>query len=411
MAVTPQDLPPPPLSGLSRVRPRAQVRALPFVDAGVLVDLPLRQAHIVNGSALAVWGCLEGVTVLDDVIAELADAFAVDRTVIAPDIVSVVEQYRRLGLVDLVPESTAGTDHIDLGAPTAISPCIGRDLVDLDGQRYIMVPPSPCQSSLDALPWLPVCALAIGDHRLGVRSNSAEADAVVRRAFARHVIDDDRVAANYSVVLIDERAGPGAGRTHQRSGLYEGNLWLGTAPEPAEIVRSLARRLAASVPDDPPRLRLEALTIVGDTGAVLLPWFQGVLGERIAALADRPGWSARPAPIWIDPATTEVGLDPPGLDVDLAGLAGPGLPQSAPVDPDSGTPSPRLAGIVLTGAQTARLEGPDAVAALVPLLVLAPADDIEVILDLLVELVGRVPVITAGFDDLADVAAALVRAR
>jgi hypothetical protein len=45
------------------------------------------------------------------------------------------------------------------------------------------------------------------------------------------------------------------------------------------------------------------------------------------------------------------------------------------------------------------------------MLTLAPADDVERLLDLLVDLVARVPIITAPPGDLADVAAALVRAR
>jgi hypothetical protein len=415
MSTTPDEPSSSPLTTASRVRPRTQVRALPFVDEGVIVDVPPRQAHIVNASALAVWQCLDGVTLLDDVIDELADRYAVDRSVIAPDIVGVMEHYRHLSLVELVTTApaTPGAGPAESSNPwPTTSPCIGRDLVEVDGHRYLVLPPSTCRASLDALPWQPVCALAIGDHRLGVRSNSPEADAMVRRAFARHVVDDDRVAANYSVVVMDDDAEAVAGRAHQRSGLYEGNQWLGTVPKPLEIIRALARRLAAAVADDPPMLRLEALTIVGDTGAVLLPWFQGVLGDRTAAIADRPGWSSYQAPIWIDTATRELRLDPPGIDLDLSDLDGPepGAPPSA-ASAGTATSSPTLAGIVLAGGETARLEGAAAVAALVPMLNLAPADDVEAILGLLVELANRVPVITADFDDMADVAAALVRAR
>ncbi len=386
------------------VRPRALVGALAFDESGLLIDLPIRQTHQVNPTALAVWACLDGATALGSVVDELALAFATNPATIEPDVLAVVAQFEQMGLVEIeVPsdELVAGPES-RLGAPTTPSPCIGRNLVELDGHRYIMLPPSSCQEGLDRRGWQPPLAVAVGDHRIGIRGDSAATEAVLRQVFARHLVDDPRVAPNYSVVLVDD-AIIEPGTAHPRSGLYEGNQWLATLTEPMAIVEALARRMVASVPSQPSWTALEALAVVGDTGTVLLPWHQGTMAERVVGLGERPGWMLHPAPVWVDVARAQVIIDPADLDLDLSAVGGPGhRPATEPLP---------LTGIVAQGPTTARLDQSDAVTALVPWLVVAPADDVDVVLDTLAELTTRVPVLSAPFDDVGDVAAALVRSR
>ena len=386
------------------VRPRALVGALAFGDSGLLIDLPIRQTHQVNPTALAVWAYLDGATPLGSVVDELALAFAMDPTTIEPDVVAVVAQFERMGLVEIdVPaDELAGDPASRLGAPTTLSPCIGRNLVELDGHRYIMLPPSSCQEDLDRRGWQPVLAVAVGDHRIGIRGDSAATEAVLRQVFARHLVDDPQVAPNYSVVLVDD-ATLEPGTPHPRSGLYEGNQWLATPTEPVAIVEALARRLVASVPNHPSWTCVEALAVVGDTGTALLPWHQGTMAERVAALGERPGWMLYPAPVWVDAGRAQVIIDPTDLDLDFSAVGGPDHRQ--PIEPLA------LTAIVTQGPGTARLDQPEAVTALVPWLVVVPADDVDVVLDALAELTARIPVLSAPFDDVGDVAAALIRSR
>ena len=389
------------------VRPRALIGALAFDDSGLLIDLPIRQTHQVNPTALAVWACLDGATPLGSVVDELALTFAMDPAAIEPDVLAVIAQFEQMGLVEIdgpADELTelAADPASRLGAPTPLSPCIGRNLVELDGGRYIMLPPSSCQDGLDRRGWRPTLAIAVGDHRIGIRGNSAATDTVLRHVFARHVVDDPRVAPNYSVVVVDD-ATIEPGSTHPRSGLYEGNQWLATSTEPMAIVEALARRISASVPSHPSWTCVDALAVVGDTGAVLLPWHQGTMAERVVALGERPGWMLHPAPVWVDVARGQVIIEPADLDLDLSAVGGP-------VHRQPSEPLP-LTGIVTQGPTTARLDPPDAVIALVPWLVVAPADDVDAVLDTLAELTAGVPVLSAPFDDVGDVAAALIRSR
>ena len=390
-------------------RPRSQVGALAFDQAGLLIDVPTRQVHEVNLSALAVWASIDGATPLEAIVDDLAAAYATEPAAIGPDIESIVREFHRLGLVEIVPTGGTGVgdDRPGLAAPSAVSPCIDRELVEIDGHRYLVLPPSSCQDGIDHQGWLPVRALAVGDHRLGVRGDSPATDATLASAFAAHLVDDPRVGPNYSVVLPADDSpatnSPSAGPASRRPGVYEGSQWLGTPTEPAAIIQTLARHLAASVPGAPPALRLAALAVIGDLGAVLAPWYRGTIDPRLVALGDRPGWSRHDPPVWIEPGSARVVVDPPNIEVDLSSVGGPRRAERTDPRP--------LTGIVVPGTATARLEGPAAVAALVSWLVVAPADDTDALLDELVALTRRVPVITAAADDLPDVAAALVRSR
>src|SRR4051794_31398452 len=91
----------PPVGPATVATPRAQVAATVVGSAGLLVDLPIRQAHQVNLTAIAVWASLdEGVTV-SEVADQLAPDFGMDPVAIVGDIAAVIGTFRDLDLVDL----------------------------------------------------------------------------------------------------------------------------------------------------------------------------------------------------------------------------------------------------------------------------------------------------------------------
>ncbi len=338
-------------------------------DGALLVDLRTRGVHQVNTTAAAVFALCDGELDVSGVVDELASIYGVDPATIADDVTATIAQYAALGLVrvDEARAADATPETADAGADP----------------RHVAAPCSPCQDNIDRLGWGPTVALAAGDVVLGTRGHDDATTERIRARFADRVVDDPDAPPNFSVVLLADDEAVGA---HARTGLYERHLFVSGELDDEGILDLLGRRLRQHDPVPDGCVRLQASALVGDSGAVLVPW-QGHHPDHAlaAAASSRPGWRVVAAPIEVRTADDTVVLDD-GTTVRLAGLVG-----SAP-------------------EATTRLQGPDAAGGLLVLALPSDAhadDELQAVADL----AARVPVVGTTPDKVADVAAALVRAR
>ncbi|GEM_PF-5174768 len=135
---------------------------------------------------------------------------------------------------------------------------------------------------MDRLGWAASSTFRVGQWHLGVRSNSAETDALVRdllRSYLVEELDGIEPPANYSVVL---HAGNGQGRgTRGLNLLYRSSLAVVRSRSPLRVLRALSTYLSSHELADSGReglLVIDAMAIVGQR-AVLLPSFLRSYGE------------------------------------------------------------------------------------------------------------------------------------
>lgn len=349
---------------------RPEVHPVLVADGALLVDLRSRGVHQVNTTAAAVFALCDGELDVSGIADELAGIYGVDASEIVDDLLGTVAQYAALGLVSLDDE-----------AATAGEPA-GED--DLD-PRYVPAPCSPCQDNIDAYGWGPTVALAAGEKILGVRGHDAATSDLLRARHADRVVDDPDAPPNFSVVLIDD-ADPPEG-PHRRSGLYERHLFVSSDLDHDGILELLDRRLRQHDPLPAGRVRLQATALVGDQGAVLLPWQGQHPDPALAAAAERPGWRLVAAPVELVATDSSVAVA---------------------VDDDAIVP---LVGFVGSAPETTRLTPADAAVAVVGLVLpssdAAAGDELQAVVDL----ADRIPVVGTTPDKQGDVATALVRAR
>ncbi len=346
----------------------AEVHPVAVPDGALLVDLRTRGVHRVNSSAAAVFALCDGELTIHDIADELAGLFSVDAADIVDDVTGTVAQYRALGIVVL-----------DTDPPLPVP-----EPVDAD-PRHVPAPCSPCQDNIDALGWGPTVALAVGDKVLGVRGHDDATSARLRDRFTDRLVDDPDVPANWSVVLLADGDPPDG--PHPRSGLYEGHLFISGDLDHDGVLDLLERRLLQHAPLADGQVRLQASALIGERGAVLVPW-QGRHPEpALAAAAERIGGRLLAAPVVVDA-------------------------RSATLLPDgTGDEAVPLVGVVGHGAETARLDESEAAVALVGLVLPTGTTDAGDALQRLVDLVPRLSVVATSPDKQPDVAAALVRAR
>jgi hypothetical protein len=232
-------------------------------------------------------------------------------------------------------------------------------------------------------------AVAAGDKVLGVRADGEATAARIRARFADRVVTDPEVPANWSVVLLADESVPQG--NHTRSGLYEGHVWITGELDHEAILDLVDRRLGQYQPAGTDRVALSATAMVGDRGAVLVPWQGRHPDQATREVAATHGWSVLAAPVVVD-------------------LSDPAAP--AVIDDDAPDGAVPLVGTVGWGTETARLDTDDAVVALIGLAHgLREADDPDDLLQRLADATGPLTVVATTPDKQADVAAALVRAR
>lgn len=74
-------------------------------------------AHVLDAVAALLWQCLDGVSTLHDIFADIAEAFGQQLDGIESDLATVVAEWKRDGLVVLAGENEPATGAIVRGTP------------------------------------------------------------------------------------------------------------------------------------------------------------------------------------------------------------------------------------------------------------------------------------------------------
>ena len=227
--------------------------------------------------------------------------------------VEVVEQAAlRLGHTLMRAQLLDGPWRRGLAAPTPVD--------DTATFRYVPVPPSTCQSMIDQMSWVRTMAVGLGGYNIGIRADSERAAEILADVLSSHLVDDERVPANFSVRLALATAQYGGKRL---SVLYEGCQLMARSRVARRTLHALLEHLSWYV-RQPERelLAVDATVVVRGREAVLLP-----SAVRVSVLArvtelSRRGLAVLDAPAaLVDPVTGELVVRAPAIDVDSATLA------------------------------------------------------------------------------------------
>lgn len=322
----------------ARPRARADVAAVTLDGETVIHDHG--RIHVLDPVATLVWRCADGDATVDEIAADLASAFPAAPESVRRDVAGAIGTLTELGLME-----------DDDPAPA----------VPIDGFERLMDPPGSCVSCAERT-WALRQGYRVGHRVAVVGTNSARADAVMRAALANHVVDlaataDDAEPPFFAVDVHDD---PPAAFPHRLQLLHRGDTIAARSRRPDRIVRALVGHLAS----------------YGDLGALGLAAVNGLVvgrGDRAwivseprdplrfrRALAARGVLVADVPVALVDPATGEVVVGAPGLDVDVAAIDAL-APESAGSEPDplpwgryrvaalgvDGTPSPTAALLAL----------------------------------------------------------------
>ncbi|HEX6208555.1 MAG TPA: PqqD family protein [Actinomycetota bacterium] len=110
-------------------RPRATVAHVEIDGEGVLYDEVSNQIHLLNPIATLIWSGLDGRTTLEELSAELSDAFGADLARVRFDVLEAVRGFAEQDLLE------------DEGAPPIEEPEAAQEASD--EPRYLKDPPSP----------------------------------------------------------------------------------------------------------------------------------------------------------------------------------------------------------------------------------------------------------------------------
>jgi hypothetical protein len=90
-------------------RARRDVVTVEIDGDGIVYEETRNVSHLLNPTGLLVWQLLDGTTRLDELSAELAEAFGVGFKGVLADVVTIVEELLRRGLLDDFPGETTET--------------------------------------------------------------------------------------------------------------------------------------------------------------------------------------------------------------------------------------------------------------------------------------------------------------
>ena len=118
----------------SVVRGKGDLAAVEFDGELVLYDEHTASVHHLNPTASVVWQCLDGDASLAAIARDLSMAYSVDEAVVVQDVLDVVQQFARMGLLEV------GAPGHDDSAPAQTNPLQDDDTEE--GVRYVPTPPS-----------------------------------------------------------------------------------------------------------------------------------------------------------------------------------------------------------------------------------------------------------------------------
>ena len=116
-------------------RRAAATETLELDHEAILLDPRTDRIHQLNPQATVIWSVLDGEGTVGDLVADLAEAFAVEPVVLREDVHRLVEQLAAFGLL----EGSEPPEHLLVGAPP-------RDADPDDGlwrASYLFDPPAP----------------------------------------------------------------------------------------------------------------------------------------------------------------------------------------------------------------------------------------------------------------------------
>lgn len=87
------------IDGAFRPRLRSTVASVELDGEAVLYDTDSGHTHLLNPTATVIWGCLDGETTVDELIADLAVEYGVDAPVIAAEVVELIKRFGEQGLL------------------------------------------------------------------------------------------------------------------------------------------------------------------------------------------------------------------------------------------------------------------------------------------------------------------------
>jgi hypothetical protein len=259
---------------------RPGVRAVPTDDGGVLVDESGGGVLPMNPSAMLVWECLDGDSAVHEICADIAEGVGVPYERVLADVLVVVR-----GLLDQGLLASTGAEASD-DAPEAART---RAAERLDAS----FPP-------DVRVGLSVEVMGQPVH---LRANDADMLALLGEAFTGaegvHVIataNGERRAGAELSLLFGDRVG-GIEPLHF---LYRRDRLVFRSPAPGRVLRACLREIDALLPVPDGLVRLDARTVLGPVGAVLVggPFLEMLdLAERRLA---RAGWQVLDGPTLVD---------------------------------------------------------------------------------------------------------------
>lgn len=153
-----------------------------------------------------------------------------------------------------------------------------------------------------------------------MRSQTAEIDALLRRALAAHFVPGVEAPSNYSLIAPGSAAD---GRPRGVNILYRSAIAVVRSRTPGRAVRALLGYLGSHADEERDDVLLvRAFAVIAGDVAVLAPWISvyriDALEPRLARAGLRPLDSPYAA---LDPATGELVAEEPRLDLDRAALA------------------------------------------------------------------------------------------
>jgi hypothetical protein len=120
------------IDGAFVARRSTEVASVVLDGEAVLYDEWHRCIHVLNPTATVLWFLLDGADPLDELIADMADAYEEDPDVVRTDVLTTTRELGRLGLLEgVVPEvaEPEGAEQVpEEGA---------------DAPRFLVDPPSP----------------------------------------------------------------------------------------------------------------------------------------------------------------------------------------------------------------------------------------------------------------------------
>lgn len=98
-------------------RGRASVAAVEIDGESVLYDEDSGAVHVLNATGSMIWACFDGSGTIDEIVADIVDAFGADAAAVRNDVVELARQLGGLGLLEGVAREEAAAHDRDHAAP------------------------------------------------------------------------------------------------------------------------------------------------------------------------------------------------------------------------------------------------------------------------------------------------------